>query len=64
MPYESRAKIEMERDELRDALEGILDRVTDALGVETEEPEPDEDDDEDEDEAEEEVQRPRARRGR
>jgi hypothetical protein len=34
MPYESRAEVERERDELRDALEGILDKVTDALGVE------------------------------
>ncbi|MEK7247710.1 MAG: hypothetical protein AAB092_04475 [Chloroflexota bacterium] len=36
MPYETRAEIERERDELRDALEGILDRITDALGVQEE----------------------------
>lgn len=37
MPYETKAEIERERDDLRDALEGILDRVTDALGVEGDE---------------------------
>lgn len=41
MPHETRAEIEAERDDLRLALTDILDRVTDALGV---------DDDEDEDE--------------
>lgn len=39
MPYETRAEIERERDELRNALEGILDRVTDALDIEEEEEE-------------------------
>jgi hypothetical protein len=44
MPYKTRAQVQAERDELRLALTDILDRVTDALGV---------DDDEDEDELEE-----------
>lgn len=43
MPYETKAEIERERDDLRDALEGILDRVTDALGVEGDEDDQDED---------------------
>jgi hypothetical protein len=41
MPYKTRAEVEAEGDDLRLALADILDRVTDALGV---------DDDEDEDE--------------
>ena len=45
MPYETKAQIEQERDDLRNALAGILDRVTDALGVED-----DLDEDEEEDE--------------
>ena len=43
MPYKTRAELENERDELRGALESILDRVTNALGD-------DDDDAEDEDE--------------
>ena len=43
MPYKTRAEVEAERDDLRLALADILDRVTDALGV-------DDDEDEDEDE--------------
>jgi hypothetical protein len=41
MPQKTRAELEGERDELRGALEAILDRVTNVLGD-------DEDDDDDE----------------
>lgn len=37
MPYETKAQVQSERDDLRNALESILDRVTAALGVEEDE---------------------------
>jgi hypothetical protein len=41
MPHKTRAEVEAERDDLRLALTDILDRVTDALGVEEDEDEDD-----------------------
>lgn len=52
MPYRTRAELESERDELRGALEAILDRVTDALGVEDDNDDSDEDYDDEEEEEE------------
>lgn len=47
MAYKTRAELETERDELREALESILDRVTNALGDEEDDDEEDDDEEDD-----------------